>query len=592
MQKLKTGFQAWRNRTTIRKQLSIFVGLAVTLTIALLVMFNYLAQTHANVQSQKESLTRVLELENQRLDGFVDDLRTFSLQLRGNSGFMAAVAGTKALDYEQRVNVESALKTAYYARGDLLEAELYLVRQKERYAIESQKRKVMLTENVDVTTLEEYATFTAKPNFYSISPDARGLLRFTRTIIDAPHTTPLAIMRFTVSLDAIAPLLQNHQGAQELLCILGTNGERYVTPDTLTQTDIAVLLSGIQAQAGSFTTKLGEEMYLCVAVPGGTSGFILVGCKPMTLVNASLIVTRNGSIAIGLIALFLTVLVAEIFIRYITEPLNRLAHRLRRVGTGNFKTQAALEGSFELIGLSEDVNHMMNSIDGLIDQTYVATLNERTAQLIALEAQTNPHFLFNTLQAIGSEALTRGQGELYRMITALGSLLRYSIKGGNLASLKTELSHVEKYLLLQKARFGDRLNYRIDTAPLLMRYLVPKLGVLSLVENSIVHGLCDQVTSIDIVLLCQIEGEEVQLSVRDNGNGISQQKLTELCAALDDPEVNISQNVGLVNLASRLKLLYNGRARIQLTSAQEPRQTTVMLSIPLEVLKHVQSSVD
>jgi len=329
-----------------------------------------------------------------------------------------------------------------------------------------------------------------------------------------------------------------------------------------------------------------------VAAQNSQSGFVLVGYKPMVLVNASLIVTRNLSILIGIIALIVSVLLVETFIRYITEPLSMLAHRLRRVGSGNFKTKAALEGSYELIGLSEDVNHMMTGIDGLIERTYVATLNERTAQLIALEAQTNPHFLFNTLQAIGSEALVRGQGELYKMVTALGSLLRYSIKGGNLATLETELEYVEKYLSLQKARFGERLTYHIRVEEPLRALDVPKLGVLSLAENSIVHGLRDQVTSIHIELTGTADDEHARLTVSDNGCGISPEKLLELRHAMDDPAVTISQNVGLVNLASRLKLLYNGLAGIELTSVQEPRPTTVTVTIPLEVLHHVQNIDD
>lgn len=592
MHRLKTGFQAWRNRTTIRKQLSILAGLAVALSIAMLIVFNYVTQARANVQQQIEALSRVLTLENQRLESYVSELRTFSLQLRGNNNFMEIAAQTMPLRYTQRQDVDTALKTVYYSRSDLVEVELYLMRQQQRYTIENRKRKVSLTEGANAGVLPNYAAFTAKPDFCTITPDSRGLLCFTRTIIDSPRETPLAVMRFTVSGSAVNALSKSHALVQETLCVFGANGERYALPEELSEKEIEMLLTGLHAEGDSFTAIIGGINNLCVAAKNSQSGFVLVGYKPMALVNASLIVTRNLSILIGLIALIVSVLLVETFIRYITEPLSMLAHRLRRVGSGNFKTKAVLEGSYELIGLSEDVNHMMTGIDGLIERTYVATLNERTAQLIALEAQTNPHFLFNTLQAIGSEALVRGQGELYKMVTSLGALLRYSIKGGNLATLETELDYVGKYLSLQKARFGDRLTYHIRVEELLLALNVPKLGVLSLVENSIVHGLRDQVTSIHIELTGTVDGEHACLTVSDNGCGISPGKLVELRRAMDDPAVTISQNVGLVNLASRLKLLYNGLAGIELTSVPEPRLTTVTVTIPLEVLTHVQSADD
>ena len=579
--------QAWRNRTTIRKQLSILIGLAVALTIALLIVFNYVTQTRANVQQQIEALTRVLELENRRLDDYLGELSTFSLQLRSNSGFMSTAAQTAPLDYMQKQDVETALKSAYYSRGDLIDAELYLVRQQQMYAIENRKRKISVTEGMDVQTLPDYARFTAKPAYYSVTPDSRGFLCFTRTIIDSPRETPLAVLRFTVSSTALDAIRRSHARAQEQLCLFDTSGERYYVAENLTEADTDALRKGMQTEGESFTVTMGNVPYLCVASKDSESGFVLVGFKPMAVVNAALIATRNGSIVIGLLALVLSVAVAEVFIRYTTEPLSKLAHRIRRVGTGNFKTKAALEGSYELIGLSEDVNHMMAGIDSLIERTYVATLNERTAQLVALEAQTNPHFLFNTLQAIGSEALVRGQTELYKMVTALGSLLRYSIKGGNLATLATEMGYVEKYLFLQKARFGERLTYRIHVEDTLQTLNVPKLGVLSLAENSIVHGLRDQVTNIHIELTASVEDAFACLVVSDDGCGIAPAKLEELRQALSDPAVSISQNVGLMNLASRLKLLYNGRAMISLTSDPEPRLTTVTLRIPLEVQNNV-----
>ncbi|MDD3213689.1 MAG: sensor histidine kinase [Eubacteriales bacterium] len=584
--------QNWRNRTTIRKQLSIVVGLATALSITLLIGFNYATQANANVRQQIDALSRVLGLENQRLENYVSDLRTFSLQLRGNSGFMEIAAQTTPLSYSQRQTVETALKTLYYSRSDLTRVELYLVRQKQQYVIEATKRKVSLVDGVDVTTLPDYDRFTAKPDFSDIRPDDKGLLCFTRTIIDSPRETPLAVMRLTVSNAAVTPLFESHSQSQESLCVFGANDERYAVDAGLSDADADMLLAGVRADGGSFTAAVGGAESLCVAESDSGSGFVLVASKPMKVVNAALITTRNYSILLGLAALAFSVLLVIAFIRYITEPLSNLAHRLRRVGSGNFKTKASLEGSYEIIGLSEDVNHMMTGINSLIDRTYVATLNERTAQLAALEAQTNPHFLFNTLQAIGSEALARGQKALYNMVTALGMLLRYSIKGGNLSTLQTELSYVEKYLSLQKARFGDRLTYHIHVEDAMAGLSVPKLGVLSLVENSIVHGLRGEVTNIHIELAGTVDSQNVRFTVSDDGCGIPLEKLAELRPALNDPTVTISQNIGLMNLASRLKLLYNGLARLEITSEPSPRLTTVTLTIPLEVIKHVQSIDD
>lgn len=582
-------FQAWRNRTTIRKQLSLLVGIAVSLTMALLISFHYATQAAANQEQQRATMRRVLQLESRRLDDYVAELRTFSLQLRNDTGFMALAARTATFPYAERQGVEALVKASFYARADITAYELYLVRQRQRYAMDARIRKVAFSEDVEISLLPDYAAFTAKPDFCHMTADAGGFLQVTRTIIDAPRETPLAVVRFSVGTEVIEGLARNHLAAGEMLCVFGSDGERYFQPEGLEEAENLWRHAGPDVSSG--VASLGGEQMLWVAVEESASDFVLIGLKPMELVNAALIATRNASIALGAVALVLTVLLVLFGIRYLTGPLSKLSHRLRRVGTGNFKTKAALEGSSEMVGLSEEVNHMMESVDRLIEHTYVARLNERTAQQIALEAQTNPHFLFNTLQAISAEAIVQGQDGIYRMVSSLAALLRYSVKGDTLVTLETEFSYVEKYLSLQKTRFGENLEYEVHAEDALLPLRIPKLGVLSLAENSIVHGLCGPVDTIHIELSCGVEGDNICLTVRDDGAGIDAKRLREMRDRIDDPEVTISQDIGLTNLAARLKLLYDGRATIRLYS--EPgRLTTVTIVIPLEVLAHVQGAAD
>ena len=169
------------------------------------------------------------------------------------------------------------------------------------------------------------------------------------------------------------------------------------------------------------------------------------------------------------------------------------------------------------------------------------------------------------------------------MITALASLLRYSIRGGNLAALSTELEYVGKYLSLQKARFGDRLQYEINAEQALMPRDVPKLGLLALVENSIVHGMRDNVDAIHLSITCAAVDGMADIRVTDDGAGIPEERLQELRRMLEDDAVVDTRNIGVGNLASRLRLLYDGRARMIIDSVSEPeRRTTVRILIPME----------
>lgn len=568
----------WRNRTTIRKQLGMVTALLVALNIGFLIAFNYSMQLRENIRQQGVAMERLTTLENQRLDSYLSELEDYSLLLRSDANFMELIAREQPLSYTQRLDMENAFKTMFYYRNDLSRMELYALRQGCMLSIDSRNRKVQRRENVSAEALDDYDVFTAAPDYLSLQADADGFLVMSRTIIDSPRKTPLAVMRIYVTASQIDELRRSHVNQSERLFLFDEAGREYASEGEGGAAVWQTLEEGGQ-QCG-----LAGESCLIAASPAGASGYVLALAKPMAVANAATIQTRNVSIILGLLALSLTVALAIWFIHVLTEPLSTLAGRMQEIGEGDFAAKTDLQGSYEITGLSEEVNHMLENVSGLIDRTYVATLNERTAQLAALEAQTNPHFLFNTLQAISTEAIMEGDQRVYRMITALAAVLRYSIKGGNLAMLKAELDNVDKYLLLQKARFGSRLEYTVEADEALYTCNVPKMGLLTLVENSIIHGMDGQTDGLKIAISCQLTQNGVRLCVRDDGNGMEPQRVVELNEMMAAGTGLNTQRIGLSNLASRIQLLYNGKARLTIESRQAvPRRTEVSLMIPTEV---------
>lgn len=570
-------FRTWRNRTTIRRQLSLVVGIVVFVLIIALVLYFHAAQSAADLRHEAEAIDRVLELEAGQLEDYFAELRDYSLRLRNDAAFMAVLAQRGELGYTHQQAVESAFRTLYYSRDDIAWMELYLLKPRMALRIDRARRKVLPAEFREPEALEDYERFISGPAYLSVQPDAAGFVRVTRTIIDSPRTTPLAVVRFLVDDSLPAIQAQRHEANGETLYLFDANGISLIENPDATQAAEAI-------SAGA--NRLNDRLLTWQKSPNGLT---IAVTKPLAIVNAALNRTRNMTILIGLVTLVLGLLVVSWAIRLLTRPLSELSRRLQDVGTGNFTRGADLQGSYEMIGLSDEANQMIANISELIDRTYVATLNERTARLAALEAQSNPHFLFNTLQAISTEAILAGDDKVYRMITSLAALLRYTIKGGNLARLSTELDTVKKYLLLQKSRFGDRLMYDIDADPRLMDADVPKLGLLALAENAIVHGMGGAAEGIHMAIRCSIEGENAVIRVTDDGAGISPERMAEIRQMIAGDAVVAARNIGLGNLASRLRLLYSGRAWIELESTMEPeRRTLVQMTIPMEVLEHAQ----
>ena len=225
---------------------------------------------------------------------------------------------------------------------------------------------------------------------------------------------------------------------------------------------------------------------------------------------------------------------------------------------------------------------MILHINDLINKNYISQINEKTARLIALEAQLNPHFLYNTLQAISTEAILSGNKKIPPMINAIASMLRYSIKDGDFSLLEQELKYVSDYLFLQQSRFDEHLGYELLIDEETRKITIPKISILTLVENSILHGMEEEVSQIRIWVETSLEDDLLKICVRDNGCGMNPEKLDALKSRLrESVEHRNETGIGLTNLYSRLTLLYNGLADMKIESTYL-KGTAVTLLIPYE----------
>ena len=252
----------------------------------------------------------------------------------------------------------------------------------------------------------------------------------------------------------------------------------------------------------------------------------------------------------------------------------------------------------------------------------MSSLNEKNARIEALEAQVNPHFLYNTLQAIGSEALLNDESQIYEMITRLASNMRYAINGSREVTLQQELEFVDNYIELQKLRMEDRLQVtrRIDQT--LLRQRVPKCALQLIAENSIKYGLQGDISCLHLEIDIFRQGGQLVIRVLDNGAGMTPERLkqvqenlhsfqdavadnaplptgrentvssqaasdvlitTDALSAKKSAPVSSSSGIGLANLCSRLKIMYDDRARIEIQSScsKEDHHTCVTLVLDL-----------
>ncbi|PDO09929.1 MAG: hypothetical protein BLM47_09790 [Candidatus Reconcilbacillus cellulovorans] len=260
----------------------------------------------------------------------------------------------------------------------------------------------------------------------------------------------------------------------------------------------------------------------------------------------------------------------------VTRPLKKLLQSMKRVQLGDFSQQVDIAGNDEIARLGRVYNLMIDRIRHLIEEVYETRLRRREAELRSLQAQINPHFLYNTLNMIGLSAKKYGADDIVEIIQALSNLFRLNLNDGrDFVTVAQEMELVGHYLSIQRLRFADRLDYAIEVDPACANVVIPKMTVQPFVENAVVHGIEPMNEGGFIGVRAVRDGDRVRIEVSDNGVGIPADRLAEIRGG-GRPK----KGYAFANVRERLALAYGPEARIDIDS-REHVGTQVVIDLPL-----------
>ena len=296
------------------------------------------------------------------------------------------------------------------------------------------------------------------------------------------------------------------------------------------------------------------------------------------------VVTRQAGVEIALI--ILAAALAIVFLlrysirlsRSITAPLEELCRRARRVDAGDLTVQEPVPSEIrEIRTLSEGMEQMIGRLDDQMGEIRRRQESLRRTELALLQAQINPHFLYNTMDTIIWLIEADKQQEAVEMVANLSSFFRHSLsKGEDVITLAEEERHVRSYLQIQHARYQDIMEYILDIDPGLHDAMLPKLTLQPLVENALYHGIKLKRAKGTIRITATLADGCVLLRVEDNGVGITPQRLAQLRDAMERQE---RVGFGLSAVNQRLRLQFGPEYGLRLDS-EEGQGTTVTARIP------------
>ena len=276
------------------------------------------------------------------------------------------------------------------------------------------------------------------------------------------------------------------------------------------------------------------------------------------------------------VALMMSVFLTDM----VTKPLRKLRETMKVVENGNFDVEVEEpDTGDEISDLFRSFRSMILKIRELIDQNTAEQREKRKSELNALQAQINPHFLYNTLDSIIWMAEGGNMKDVVLMTSSLAKLLRKSISNKNeMVTLEEEIEYTRSYLTIQKMRYVDKLEYEIDVEPAVMRMEIVKLIIQPLVENAIYHGIKYKEGKGLIRITGGFADDQVILKVSDNGVGMSEEELSHV---FDERVMDTRKNgVGVLNVHRRIRLYYGGEYGLSFES-KEGKGTCVSIHLPL-----------
>lgn len=301
------------------------------------------------------------------------------------------------------------------------------------------------------------------------------------------------------------------------------------------------------------------------------------GMRALLLEVAYIPITLFLGILVGILPLLI------IISNIVTKPLHHLSKAIYKFSTGDFEQRVEVTTDDEIGEVAKGFNQMVGAIRSLIEENYIIALRERESELAALQAQINPHFLYNTLDSLYWQTTGSGDDEVAESILALSQLFRLVLgKGEREVSVRHEVELISYYLQIQKMRFSKRLDYEIMMEKDIEDATMPKLILQPFVENAIVHGFENVSIPCKLTVTGKREGDYIQFEVRDTGIGM---RPDQIAAIWEEETIQYkNQRIGryaIKNIKERLELKYKEDFELDIQS-DVGKGTTVTLKIPYE----------
>ena len=421
--------------------------------------------------------------------------------------------------------------------------------------------------------------------------DTYYLFHLGHRIIDYQNVNKqLGVVLVSIDEEMLREIYGNISGDENINFMVDTDGVMVSCPDQDSLGDTVIEWSSdIDVRRQRYREYINE--YAPSSFRNGEISVVYSDQFGADMVNVSgqadVVRSMNFQRSIILFVLGITVVVLFILISTMTKNLmssiNRLVATMKRAEEGKLSVRMEMDDQTptEILSIGKQFNHMMNELECSTEKEKQANERRRKAEISALEAQINPHFLYNTLDTINWMAIDRDEYEISNSITALAKILRYGIDNSDAeVEVEREVEWLKQYLFLQQNRFDNEFQCEIRVSPEVRGWKIHKLLFQPFVENCVAHGFKAKkgIHILKVSVWASSTHNELRIKIWDNGCGMSE-TLTDMINSGEYPKTEDKNCIGMENAITRIKMYYGEDARVSIESTLG-KFTCVNIRIP------------
>lgn len=598
---------------SIRAKLLFFTALFILISVFSVSALSYMEYTKDSRQKAADQVQQTIDQVSININNYLDDLFRLTLAPYRNETVMDAldrnISGSEMKQLDKRRLIEDYLdEIMIYPRSDIL--RVFILADEVYF---SGRFPLTINTEKDFTQYDWYKEAMATQEAIFVSVHQQQLIKYDKTEVFS-IVKRLRSIRNTDRVLGVIKVDANYKGIENICSKVdvGQEGRFFIIDQqgkliyaNSSRPDSAAFYNAIGSREKPFTMKENGKSYLVNFANVPRTNWTIVAVNSMEELNANSVKTRNTAFLFAIACSLLAIVILAVFVRRFLRPLLHIVRLMKKVESGQLDVQFPYNRQDEIGYLGSSFNHLTQQINvmlstntKLVKEVYESKMLQQEAQINALHSQIRPHFIFNSLNMIQILMQSGEQDKALLHLNQLSLLMRSLTAWDKELPLRKELELVQAYLGIQSTRYEGRLEYRIEVDESLMNTSVPSLLFQPIIENAVIHGCELKRGKTTIWMYNELTADYTLFHIRDNGKGMSGEKLVALQtmlsqgAALHAEEtkpggpaaksgVSPGTGIGLLNIDKRVKLKYGPAYGLRIQSEWE-KGTIVTVMLPPE----------